>query len=91
MYSFLADYSDIQNLTGTATARNELNQTRTLLKSGFISLAWRLDKNEEVINSTRYRIYSLKVSHLLLYFIDGRVFQDIYFLYRIRRNVSELI
>ena len=43
-------------------------------------------RNEEVINSTRNRIYSLKVFYFLLYFIDGPVFQD-YFLYRIRQNV----
>ena len=43
-------------------------------------------RNEEVINSTRNRISSLKVFYFLLYFIDGRVFQD-YFSYRIRQNI----
>ena len=45
--------------------------------------------DEEAIKSTEKRISSLKVFHVLLY-RRSSVFQDIYFLYRIRRFVFEL-
>ena len=47
-------------------------------------------RNEEAINSTRNRISSLKVFHVLLY-RRSSILQDIYFLHRIWRFVSELI
>ena len=47
-------------------------------------------QNEEAMNSTRNRIYSRKVFRFLLYWRSS-ILQDIYFLYRIRRFVSELM
>ena len=47
-------------------------------------------RNEEVLNSTRNRISTLNVFHVLLYRRSSNL-QDIYFLYCIRRFVPELL
>ena len=47
-------------------------------------------RNQEATYSRRFMIYLLKVFHFLLY-RRSSILQDIYFLYRIRRFVSELI
>ena len=47
-------------------------------------------RNKGAINSTQNRISLLKVCHVQLYW-SSSILQDIYFLYRIRQFVSELI
>ena len=64
----------------------KMDVTRTLLN---VSPARLEIRNEETINSTRNRISSLKIFHVLLY-RRSSISWDIYVSYRVRRLVSEL-